>query len=326
MGFCVPLVGNGKQGKRNHHRPENHAKYDRRFVLRPTGKQGLSGPRTALFASYGDVYNLLHLFSSKAPYLPGINERKRRFKEFYQKNLNVSRYYNLGTIYSANNDYDAFVCGSDQVWRPGSFDPNYYLTFAVSGKKKISYAASLGVQRLSGAANDMMVPLIEKLDAISVREQEAANILKECGIDALVTLDPTLLWNRNFWENVATKTNLEKGKYIFCYFIGENNSNREIAKKIAKIKGLPLVAIPGVSRLLPYDFEYADINMTEAGPDEFLGMVRDAAVVVTDSFHACVFSTIFEVPFVAVERFSAKDANSMNGRIYDFLATFGLEN
>ena len=275
--------------------------------------------------SYGDVYNLMHLFSSKSRYLPSINERKRKFKEFYQKNLKVSRYYNLGTIYSANSDYDAFVCGSDQVWRPGSFDPNYYLTFAALGKKKISYAASLGVQKLSRAANKMMVPLIEKLDAVSVREPEAAKILRKCGVDALVTLDPTLLWDRAFWENVATNTDLENGKYILCYFIGENNSNREIAKQIAKIKGLPLVAIPGISRLLPYDFKYADRNMVEAGPDEFLGMVRDAAVVVTDSFHACVFSTIFEVPFVAVERFSAKDANSMNGRVYDFLTMFGLE-
>ena len=276
--------------------------------------------------AYGDVYNLTHLFASKSHYVIGITERKKRFQQFYQNHLKVSKYYNLGTVSASNNDFDAFVCGSDQVWRPGSFDPNYYLAYAAQGKRKISYAASLGVRELIKAAQQTMLPLIEGLDAISVREQEAAEILKKFGINAQVTLDPTLLWDRSFWEDIAADGGLEKREYILCYFIGENNANREIARKVSKKKGLPLVAIPGVSRILPYDFQYADINKTEAGPDEFLGLIRDAAVVVTDSFHACVFSTVFNTPFVAVERFAQNDSNSMNGRIYDYLSMFGLGN
>lgn len=276
--------------------------------------------------TFGDIYDLTRIVGSKQQYWDGVEARKEGFARFYSKYMKVSKYYNLGTISSANQQYDAFVCGSDQVWRPSSFDPNFFLAFADQKKKKISYAASLGVKKLSTSASQKIVPLINDLDALSVREKEACDLLREHGLKTSITLDPTLLWDKSFWNSIAVDAKLTKKKYILSYLIGENNVNRVIAKKISKKLGLRLVAIPGVSRYLPYDFKYADINMVEAAPDEFIGLIRDAAFVVTDSFHACVFSTIFETPFVALERFAKNDVNSMNGRIYNFLQLFGLEN
>ncbi len=275
--------------------------------------------------TYGDLYNLVKHATPKEAYMHGIRTRKAGFQKFYSEQLKVSKYYNLGTIFFANNEFDAFVCMSDQVWWPGSFDPNYYLSFAIKGKKKISYAAGIGVRSLSKAASSKMIPLIEKLDAVSVREKEAVDLLNDQGLEASFTIDPILLWDGPFWNEIATTTKFEKGRYIFCYFIGENNSSRDIARKVASILKLPLVAIPGVSKIMPYDFKYADVNVTETSPDGFLGLIRDAALVITDSFHASCFSILFETPFVVTERFTAKDANLMDGQIYSLLKMFGLE-
>lgn len=278
----------------------------------------------------GDVINLIsYPFSKKlqAEKKPLLDARKAKFQAFYQAHMAVSAPYDIATIDMANNDFDAFVCGSDQVWRPGSFDPNYYLNFADEDKVRFSYAASMGVRELSADARSAMIPLIEKLNRISVREQEAQDILRKyTDRDIQVVLDPTLLWDSAFWKNIARMPEgVTPGKYVFCYLIGENNRNRDSAKAIAAKLGLPLAAIPGVSRVQAYDFQYADINLADVGPDEFLGLILNAAAVVTDSFHACVFSILFGKTFYALERFNRNDKNSMNGRIYDLLNMFSLD-
>lgn len=257
---------------------------------------------------------------------PEIVARKDKFQEFYKKNMRISELYDIASIYASNKVYDAFICGSDQIWRPSSFDPNFYLDFVDESRVKFSYAASMGVRELSREEEKVMIPLIQNLQAVSVREEEAKGILsKSEGLDVSVVLDPTLLWDKSFWKKYScVPENLEAGKYIFCYLIGENNKNREMANRIAKQWKLPLVSIPGVSRILPYDFSYADVNMTASGPNEFLGLIENAALIVTDSFHACVFSIIFEKQFYALERFKKSDASSMNGRIYDLLNMFSL--
>lgn len=276
--------------------------------------------------SYGDFFNLTRLALPQKEYVSEVGARKDAFHTFYKEKMSVSKYYNLATIEFANDMYDAFICGSDQIWRPTSFDPNYYLAFADNSKTKFSYAASLGVKELSEEAVQTMVPLIKKLNGVSVRENDAVDLLKKSGVDSKLVVDPTLLWGHDFWSDIATEPNLEKGKYVFSYIIGENNKNRDVATKIAKMNKKTLVTIPGISRIMPYDFSYADCNITDASPTDFLGLIKNAAFVVTDSFHACVFSIIFNTPFVALERSSKSDSNSMNGRIYSLLNLFSLEN
>lgn len=262
--------------------------------------------------------------SSRAKHL--LDDRKAAFRKFSGENMKVSRPYGIADITAANDEFDAFICGSDQIWRPSSFDPNFFLDFADPNRLRFAYAASIGVHILSDKAKKIMLPLIDRLDFVSVREQEAKTVLDGVKSDVQVVLDPTLLWDEAFWkEYAALPSNLEKGKYVFCYFIGENSDNRKTARAAAKRLGLPLVTIPAVSKVQPYDFMYADVNMTGAGPEEFLGLIQNAAMVITDSFHACVFSIMFGTRFYAVERFKKNDANSMNGRIYDLLALFALD-
>lgn len=280
---------------------------------------------------YGDWINLLSLFS-KDKFLSAISnemkERKEAFGKFAADYIKVSEYYNCNTIANANEIFDAFVCGSDQIWKPTSFDKNYYLAFASSDKRKVSYAASIGASKLCQEDKQLMIPAINALDYVSVREMEAKKLI-EGDISKKVehVVDPTLLWDKEFWEKVAVVPEAVNGKkYIFSYLIGENNKNREWAQKFAKKVGLPLVVIPGVSIAQKYDFCYGNYNMTGVGPAEFLGLIKNAEYVLTDSFHACVFSIQFRTNFYALERFNKSAAESMNGRIYDLLDMFSLEN
>lgn len=256
-----------------------------------------------------------------------LKERERKFFQFYQEHMHISQDYDSGTIAQANEHYDMFVCGSDQVWRPSSFDPNFFLAFAGKEKQRFSYAASLGVRKLSDQAAETMIPLIDSLDMVSVREDEAKDLLSDYTNKPIETvLDPTLLFDEAFWAGLATEVKgLSSGKYVFCYLIGENNKNRALAKKIAKKYDLPLVTIPAVSRVLPYDMLYADQNLIDTSPDEFLWLIKNAAAVVTDSFHASVFSILFHKSFHILERFRREDSLSMNGRIYHLLDLFGWD-
>ena len=73
------------------------------------------------------------------------------------------------------------------------------------------------------------------------------------------------------------------------------------------------------------DLFFGDIHDYTSGPREFLGLIKNAEFVITDSFHACVFSMIFEKPFVVFERNKIGEKGNMNSRIYDFLEEYHLE-
>ena len=74
------------------------------------------------------------------------------------------------------------------------------------------------------------------------------------------------------------------------------------------------------------DLFFGEIHDYTSGPREFLGLIQNAECVITDSFHACVFSMIFQTPFVVLERDKAGTKGNMNSRIYDFLEEYHLEN
>lgn len=279
--------------------------------------------------SKGDLINLVTVPFQKYianKYKPLLSDRSLNFEEFIKKYMTISRLYDSSNIQFSNSDYDCFICGSDQIWRPSSFDANYYLNFVTSGKIKFSYAASLGVSGLSEKEKEYMRPLIEELDGISVREESSVPTIAEMSSKEVISvLDPTLLFDSSFWTNlVKTDDSFGCREYAFSYMIGDNNSNRDIARHIAKIYELKLVAMPAVSRILPYDLMYADENIIDAAPDDFLTLIYNSKVVITDSFHACVFSILFGKPFYVVERFTNNVRGSMNSRIYDLLSLFNL--
>ena len=108
-----------------------------------------------------------------------VNRRLLAIGNFNQNFVSHSdRTYDYGNISEANNHYDAFITGSDQVWHPNNFCPAYLLTFADSKKKKISYAASIAKSDLSNEEINRLTTSIAVYTAVSVREEDSAELLR----------------------------------------------------------------------------------------------------------------------------------------------------
>lgn len=226
-----------------------------------------------------------------------------------------------------NKKYDVFISGSDQVWNPNTFYSPYFLDFVADNKKKIAFAVSMGVNALSVHQEKNLLPLINRFDLISVREKKAKQILEKCipGMEIKVVLDPVLLLDTSEWNQIA-KTLIKDQKYIYAYFLGERQRNIRLAKKTAQILNLPIATVPYIYRRYNgFDHKFGDIRLYDAGPCEFLGLIKDAEFILTDSFHAAVFSVIFQKPFFVYDRDLENDTNSMNSRLIDFLEELGLE-
>lgn len=246
-------------------------------------------------------------------------KRKKRFCLFMEEYTEV-----LHPIVSKTNkqaydklaDYDigCFVTGSDQVWNPYYEAKGYeFLTFAPN-EKRLSFSASIGVSTIPEEFKWYFKNNLLNMKYISVREERAAEIVKELtGRTADVTLDPTLLLDKADWEHITKKPELEiKEKYICTYFLGEVP---EAVKAFAKEKDLSVYALNSLERPELYTLD----------PAEFLYMIQNASYVMTDSFHAVAFSIKFNKEFYVFDR-KQDGVSSMFSRIETITKRFGLEN
>jgi len=256
--------------------------------------------------------------------LSAPRRRVERFKQFRQKYIQESKksYSSIEELAVTNTIYDAFICGSDQIWAPNQFHERYYLGFAGDDKLKIAYAPSIGLPKIPETLAPRMADLIKRIDHLSIREEEGARIVKSLtGRNAEVVLDPTLLLNKNEWLKVAADMPQRK-KYILCYFLGENNRHRKAAESWSKKTGLPLVVLP----FRDIDFKWGNIRIADAGPDIFLSLVDGAQWILTDSYHGMIFSIIMNKPFSVFMRFTEDHPLCQNSRIKHLLNRLGLMN
>lgn len=254
--------------------------------------------------------------------------RKSQFKLFRDKFLTfgITHYENIDMVFSNIPQYDSFVAGSDQLWNPLIHNNNkvYFLDFVPEGKNRIAYAPSIGLSVLPDNYKDEMANMLLKFNTLSVREQDGANIVEEItGRPCRVVLDPTLLIDREDWYKIAGETTPQIAEpYIFCYLFGQPDYIGEFVKYVAEKTNYKVVLIPYTKR--EYDSPY--IKIKKAGPPEFIGLIKNAALVITDSFHATAFSINFNVPFYSLLRNLDAELNNMNSRITNILDMVGLEN
>lgn len=265
-----------------------------------------------------------YILSSLAIFLPKGKRSKYsfRFSRFEYDFLKQRRLsYNEKSVKKCNSKYDIFVCGSDQIWAPNVFNPIYFLSFVEDKKPKIAYAPSIGLNEIPNDLKDSYSNLLSRFDCLSVREQEGADILKKVfNLEAEAVLDPTFLIEKNNWNNLIIEPQI-KEEYIFCYFLGENNLQLKLANKIAKDLGCKIISISNPHM----DNSSIDIIDKFAGPREFLGYVKNAKMIITDSFHGMAFSINFNKDFYVFERFSNDNKISQNSRIHNILSKLNLE-
>ncbi len=246
--------------------------------------------------------------------VPFFSDRNEKFRIFEEQIPHSEKVYSLDTINSSNKYYTHFITGSDQIWTFRWFNPIYFLEFADVGKKKISYAASMGKSKFTIKEKTYLKKVLTGLDAISVREHDLVNELQNitgCAVDLVV--DPTFLLCQKEWEEIVSKNIIEED-YLFCYFLGDDPQLRKLAKQFAKRVKVKLVTIPFANEVYnSTDFFFGNKKVYTAGPEDFLSLIKGAKYVFTDSFHATVFSIIFKKEFLV---FSRADAIKMSSRLY----------
>ena len=171
-------------------------------------------------------------------------------------------------------------------------------------------------------------PGLAKLNFVSVREKESVDIVKKMsGKPVTVVLDPVLLLTKNDWDKVQKTVNAGEKKYVLGYFLGTDRQHRWATQKFAETIHAKTHVFPFIygNRVNRADLFFGDMKDFTSGPAEFVGLIKNAACVITDSFHAMVFSLIYHKPFYVFERNTQVGGGTMNSRIYDFLEEFGLK-
>lgn len=258
-----------------------------------------------------------------------VNVQNEVFADFENSIPHSKKVYDVFTSGEIANQYDGFVCGSDQVWNPNLIlHSAYYLRFEKNANKKIAYAVSMGKNRLTKAEQVMFKDYIFDFQNIGVREDSLGQLVKSVvGTECATVLDPTLLIDSKEWLKIANESIVPKEKYVFCYFLGESIWQRNLVKKYAEQNGLRIVDLPYIVKTCrACDSIINDISLYNVGPKEMIGLISSAECVFTDSFHATAFSVNFEKEFYVFNRNDEKGEFSMNSRIVDFLADFKLSN
>lgn len=242
------------------------------------------------------------------------------FDYFEKKYLKTGKHLNsYNDLISHSKKFDTIICGSDQIWAPNVFNSVYMLDFAATNVNKVSYAASIGLNRIPKELASQYRNLLKDFFAISVREEKGKELLKNtCNIDAEVVLDPTLLLNVEDYELLEAKTKIEK-PYIFCYFLNENNNYESEIVKYANENNYIII---GISKKKS-DSKWM-VFLENQGPGEFLSLIRNAECVFTDSYHGSIFSMIYRKKFYVIERFDMEDPLNQNSRIYQLDKWFGI--
>lgn len=289
------------------------------FLNRKSVYKKMKGKMVNLISA---MKNPSHYFDKRRTYhqYAAQNASKiKKFEEFRHQNLCIyhTGFSSYGDYLKNPPEYDVYLCGSDQIWNPNLYCDNgfYFAGFAPEEALKISFASSVGVSMVNKKQAAFMAPFLNRFDVISTREQKGADIINAISSKkAKVVLDPTLLLDADEWSRIATPCFINE-PYIFCYLFGEREYVAEIKKKVKELTGMKVVCVPFV----PRELDSSDEKVFDAGPAEFISLIKNASLVLTDSFHATAFSINLRTPFISLCRFDKSDKKNMNDRLVTIL-------
>ena len=230
--------------------------------------------------------------------MPEIRKRIR-FRRFLRKNLA------LRTMEACDiaSRYPAVIVGSDQVWNADITrqEDAYFLTMAFTrpALRRYSYAVSFGDRFPSGERMDELKAAAKRFENLSFREEFRSELTDAHGRPPVVDPDPTLLLKREDYDAVSHPASLGKRPYLLVYALVYVASTWKAAQSLAKKMGLKLVVV--------HMYQYGRYGIAGAGgaiidvsPERFLAYFRDAAAIVTSTFHGTAFSLVYGKPFAVL--------------------------
>lgn len=254
--------------------------------------------------------------------IPQKAARFKKFEDFINHVLPTTKpYHRFGSLAKAEFDYDAMIAGSDQIWNSNitrGLSGAYFLNFGSKDIKRISYAASIGKDHFEPEEKLKVQSYLKNFDYISVREEKLKHEVEELTTKEVdLVLDPTLLLDKEKYDKIKKDVKI-KEDYIFVHNVHLSKIDERlnaIVEEVSKRTGLSVI-----NNRADYNFSNEIGKFAEGGPEEFLGIIAGAKMVITNSFHATVFATIYERNFITIPHFKNPD------RMQNLLHMFQLDN
>ena len=252
--------------------------------------------------------------------MPTILKDVNRFRDGKLNLFHINRFSDL----EDSCFFDAYVVGSDQVWRPDYFPGNIedaYLRFETrTGIKRIAYAVSFGTGKWDYCQEQTMVcrELAKAFDAISVREKNGIELCRKyLGRDAKWVIDPTLLLTPSDYIDLIKESPTEnKDGNLMVYILDETDEKQKLTLELAEEKGLS----PHYVRINIFDYTLPVVTRRLQSVESWLKGILESEFVITDSYHGAVFSILFHKPFIVISN-QERGIDRLNSLLY----LFGLE-
>ncbi len=251
-----------------------------------------------------------------------VRNRRRKnqvMNDFRLKHLPLTKQqYFSQTIEEKYPTADICICGSDQIWNMTlKQEPTFFLDFCKHNPqcKRVSYAASIA-EAWTKEGCKRVLPWLKKFDKISIREignlEQVQSLVPEK--NPTVVCDPVFLLDSTEWDKLARESQ-EKEPYIFCYFLSVSDHAVQTVKKLREMTGYKVVHL----NLNALDKFNSDENITVADPCDFVGLIKNATLVCTNSFHCTAFSIIYQKDLVVVPN------ATRNERMYNVQEKFKID-
>ena len=247
--------------------------------------------------------------------------QQSQFKDFIDRYLNLTKEY-MSKQEIDTSEFDAIISGSDQVWNPRltGGDMTYFLDFAPENVKKVSYAASIGLNGdLFLGYKDIFEKYVPAFSGISLREETHVDYIQSIAKDkeVIASIDPSLLLTSKEYLDAFNLPDDRREDYIFVFSYALDPKMYDFANMLSLKTGYRIVAIS------PYtagSFVDGSKVIKNVPPVEWLELFNKAKLVITDSFHGMMFSIVFNKPFYAY----APNRSNV-ARVKDVLKKLGLE-
>lgn len=270
-------------------------------------------------------------FFAKKWYYGNLQKQKVYKFTFEDSNFKMHRLFTHADYKKVVNDADLFITGSDQIWNPfcGGYNPMMFLEFVNDGTKCVSYSSSISQSTIHPAVKNRMKTALSKFTHIAVREQRSVELLSELLLrdDIKLVVDPTYLLTAEEWEEFGNRAEIEfqvPEKYIFCYFVGDKRKAiyEQMVQQVKKYTGInDVITLECCDR----DYAYGSGRLyQDAGPYEWVYLLRHASYICMDSFHATVFALKFQKEFVHAMKNEENETGSQNTRMHDILNRYGI--